>query len=148
MWKMKWKASWYAEFQTCVYSTIRGVNVLFFCFFSLKWRVFHVVWYVESGAIPEARDCRRLERWSFTELHLSEGKRVGFNSLKSIHFLPSGIFTEQTRQRENKVAFPHIFLVQMVWRWKIEMQSRRGKEPTVDYWAVAMSELERFLLHI
>lgn len=33
MWKMKWKASWYAEFQTCVYSTIRGVNVLFFCFF-------------------------------------------------------------------------------------------------------------------
>lgn len=38
-------------------------------------------------------------------------KRVGLNSLKSIHFLPSGISTEQTGQGENKVALPHIFIL-------------------------------------
>lgn len=38
-------------------------------------------------------------------------KRVASNSLKSIHFLPSGILTEQTRQRKIKDGpSPHFYL--------------------------------------
>lgn len=58
-------------------------------------------------------------------------KRVGPNSLDSIHFLPSGVSTEETRQRKNEVVLRHIFILNDV---KVkEIDERRGKEPTMDY---------------
>lgn len=83
-----------------------------FCFFVFFfWSEGFSMLYDMWNQVPSQRHVTAggSNRWSFTELRLSEGKRVGLNSLKSIHFLPSGIFTAQTRQRENKVALPHIF---------------------------------------
>lgn len=103
-----------------VYSTTRGVNV--FVFFLMKGfpccMICGIRCHQRGTCLQEARKA------DFYRAPLRWMKRVGLNSLKSIHFLPSGILTQQTRQRESKVALaPHFY-----FKWCEDERWNTGEE--------------------
>lgn len=91
---------------TCVYGTVRGVNVLF------PWAkgfpccmICGIRCHQRGTWLQEAR------KVGFYRAPLRWTKRVGLDSLQSVYFLPSCVLTEQTHQREDKVALSHIFIL-------------------------------------